>query len=294
MGLGCLLAVLAGLATSAAAALEKRESVLVGPSRQGFRLLAALVRRPWWVAATAGSVVAWAGEAAGLALAPVTVVAPLVRSGRALLVLVGIRWLGERYGGWELLGVGLALGGALGAGVSAGASGVDRAPQPVALLVLIGAAALAGSAALAASRTGPAYGAGAGLLHAATGVFTKEIGDAVARGGLASLLTASPVASLVGMIALSAVAEAYVQTAFQRSNAATVSSASAASAMTGLLLAGFVLYHESFPSGWGGVLLVASLGACLLGALLLGAHSGSGAAAPAPPAPPASPAAPGS
>ncbi len=74
------------------------------PGETGLRLLAALARRPLWLLAMALSAVAWVGEAASLALAPVPVVATLRNAGRGLLVVGGGRWLDEHFSRLELVG----------------------------------------------------------------------------------------------------------------------------------------------------------------------------------------------
>ena len=79
---GSLLALLSGMLNAAAAWLEKREGMRTATARSGLRLLAALARRPAWLAAMVLSALAWVGEAASLALAPVPIVATLRNAGR--------------------------------------------------------------------------------------------------------------------------------------------------------------------------------------------------------------------
>ncbi|MBO0893805.1 MAG: hypothetical protein J2O39_05470, partial [Acidimicrobiales bacterium] len=99
---GILLCLSAGLANALAAALEKREGMTVAGEIERFRLLAALVRRPWWLVAMGVSVAAWLAQAGGLALVPIAAAATLLGAGRALLVVLGIRWFDERFGRLEL------------------------------------------------------------------------------------------------------------------------------------------------------------------------------------------------
>src|SRR5579875_578327 len=102
--LGGAFALICGLANSAAAALEKREKMRIGTGSRGLALLAILVRRPWWLLAMALSLLAWGAEAASLGLVAVPVVTSLRSLGRGGLVVIGHRWLGERFERLELTG----------------------------------------------------------------------------------------------------------------------------------------------------------------------------------------------
>lgn len=265
---GILLCLFAGLANALAAALEKREAMAVSDDIQRFRLLAALARRPWWLVAMAVSVAAWVAQAGGLALVPIAAAATLLGAGRALLVLLGIRWLGERFGGWELAGVGLASAGAVAAAATAG-SHPTRVELSNWIQLAVGAAAVVVAVAVTRRARGVAYGAGAGVLFAATGIYTKEIGDRVASHGLAGIALAAATPSPWVMVALTVLAQSYLQTAFRQANAATVSATNAAVSMNGLIICGFALYHEPFPGGAGGVMLVVGILASAAGTSLL-------------------------
>jgi len=219
------------------------------------------------------SVVAWVAEAAALALAPIAVVAPIIRSGRALLVLIGVKALGERFERIDLLAIGLALSGTALAAIAGSTGGSTDRPLPALVLLILVGAAVVGSLILARPRTGVALGASAGLLHAASGVLTKEVGDAVVRHGAGGLARPTTLACLAGVVGLSALAQTGLQTAFQRANAATVASASSVVAMSGLLVAGFVVYKEALPGGWAAPALIVGLGMSLSGASLLLARS---------------------
>jgi drug/metabolite transporter (DMT)-like permease len=280
---GILLCLFAGLAIAVAAALEKREGMAVGGEVQRFRLLAALVRRPWWLVAMGVSVAAWLAQAGGLTLVPIAAAATLLAAGRALLVVLGIRWLGERFGGWELTGVGLATVGAVAAATTAGGHAA-RPELSNGVQLAVGAGALLVAVAVTRRSSGVALGAGAGVLFAATSVYTKEIGDRVAIHGLPGigLIVASP--SLWVMLGFTVLAQSYLQTAFRQVNAATVSATNTAVSMNGLIVCGFVLYHEAFPHGAAGVVLVLGILASAAGASLLAFTS----ASPPPSGPPPS------
>src|SRR5205807_3507559 len=109
-------AIATGIAYNAGAALQKREAVQVAVGTK--HLLASLVRRKVWVAATTLSLVAWVGQVAALALAPVALVVPLLSMGSAVLVVLGVRFLHERFRTSELAGVALVAAGAAAAGAA--------------------------------------------------------------------------------------------------------------------------------------------------------------------------------
>ncbi len=321
--LGSLLALLSGMLNAAAAALEKHQGMHTGTSHKGMRLLVALARRPLWLLAIGLSAVAWVCEAASLAAAPVPVVATLRNAGRGLLVLGGGRWLDERFTALEIVGVALASAGGAVTAIGSAASTVVRRPLSNMTELIVGACCCvaafgvaAGAARLAdgrrpgtdAGRIGPrrrnaagiATGAAVGLLFAATGVYTKEIGDRFALYGLGGLTPVLASASLWPMIVISVWAQSLVQQAFRRANAASVSAANAAVASLGLIAAGFLLYGENVPGGVSGVMLFAGMGISLAGTVLLltsrpvaaGAGPDGPAPPPATPSPPAATSAP--
>lgn len=271
---GSLLALFCGVANSAAAALEKRESVRADPAVAGLRLLVVLIRRIPWVIAMILSALAWLAEAAALALAPVPVVVTLRSSGRGLLVAGGSRWLDEQFSRTELAAVALATAGGIVTAIGATGSAVVRAPLglPDQAAVAVLAALLA--VAVSRWRGGVAHGAAVGVLFAATGVFTKEIGDRFATDGLGAIL---PLLASLGpwmMIAMSVWAQSLLQGAFRKANAATVAAANASVASLGLVLAGFFLYGEPFPRGWRASALVVGITVGVTGTVLLALASG--------------------
>jgi hypothetical protein len=80
-----------------------------------------------------------------------------------------------------------------------------------------------------------ALGVGAGVLFAATGGYTKEIGDRVAIHGLPGIGLAVASPSPWVMLAFTVLAQSYLQTAFRQVNAATVSATNTAVSMNGLI-----------------------------------------------------------
>lgn len=283
--LGSLLALVSGMLNAVAAALEKHQGMRTGHDRKGFRLLASLAHRPLWVLAMVISALAWVFEAASLASAPVPVTATLRNAGRGLLVVGGGRWLEETFTRLELTGVVLAsLGGALTA-VGAAGSTVVRRPLSNLTQVLVGlvcaaVALLISRASDWLSRTAgtggrrqrsAAVGTGAavGVLYAATGVFTKEIGDRFALFGAGGITAVATSASLWLMIAMAVWAQSLIQQAFRRANAASVSAANATVASLGLVAAGFVLYGERVPGGLDAIWLFGGMAVALAGTFLL-------------------------
>ncbi len=284
---GSLLALISGMFNATAAWLEKREGMRTATASRGLRLLAALARRPAWLVAMVISALAWVGEAAALALAPVPVVATLRNAGRGLLVVGGGRWLDERFSRPELVGVALATAGGIITAVGAAHSAVVRKPLSNGAELAVGATCMlaAGLVASFSSRwasapgehrrraAGVATGAAVGLLFAGTGVFTKEIGDRFALYGVGGLTAVLPSAGLWLMVLMSVWAQSLLQQAFRRANAASVSATNASVASLGLIAAGFVLYRQDLPAGAGAGLLIGGVVVSLAGtALLLGSR----------------------
>ena len=266
--LGSILAVVCGVSNSAAAVLEKLESVRA-TERSGLRLMGALVRRGWWLLAMALSVVGWVSEAFSLALAPVPVVTSLRGAGRGTLVLAGHRWLGERFGRLELIGVGLLVAGGAVVTVSAAGGSIPHQPLSNVTELALGAGAAVLAAVLSLSKRGLVAGAAVGVMFVATGVYTKEIGDRFAALGLAAVpaLAATPGPWL--MIALSVWSIGKMQGAFRQANAASVSAANTTVSSNGLIVAVAALYHEPYPGGLMLVVMVVGLIVTAAGAVAL-------------------------
>jgi drug/metabolite transporter (DMT)-like permease len=280
---GSLLALVSGMFNAGAAWLEKREGMRTAAGRRGLRLLAALARRPAWLVAMVLSALAWVGEAASLALAPVPVVATLRNAGRGLLVVGGGRWLEERFSPIEVAGVALASAGGAITAIGAAHSAIVRKPLSNWTELAVGASCMLAAGLVAAlsarlattpgerrrKAAGVATGVAVGLLFAGTGVFTKEIGDRFAIYGVGGLTAVLPSAGLWLMVVMSVWAQSLLQQAFRHANAASVSAANASVASLGLIGAGFVLYREHLPGGAGAVLLVGGVVVCIAGTVLL-------------------------
>src|SRR5436305_8055353 len=84
-------------------ALDAREV----PKEHGLhpQLLARLIRRPRWLAATALAFTGWPFHLLALSLAPLSLVQPTLALGLVLLLFLGHRVLGERVGRAEIAAV---------------------------------------------------------------------------------------------------------------------------------------------------------------------------------------------
>ena len=304
LAIASLLALISGVLNAGAAALEKREGMRTATASRGFRLLAALARRPPWLLAMALSALAWVGEAGSLALAPIPVLATLRNAGRGLLVVGGGRWLEEHFSRLELLGVALASAGGAITAVGATHTEVVRTPLSNLAELAVGAACALAAATVAAIASwlagnrgagnaaappstprdtraaGVALGGAVGLLFAGTGVFTKEIGDRFAIYGPGGLAAVAASASPWLMVAMAIWSQTLLQQAFRWANAASVTAVSASAASLGLIGAGFALYRETLPRGLEAVALVGGMLVSLGGTALLLASRPASAALP--------------
>jgi len=124
-------------------ALEARRA----PTDRALRpsLITHLVSRPVWLGATAISLVGWPLQIAALSQAPLTLVQPTLALGLLLLLVLGVRLLGESVGTREVIAVILIIGSvAVFAWAAPRSVGdVERGPGLVAALGILIAAALA-------------------------------------------------------------------------------------------------------------------------------------------------------
>jgi len=270
--LGVSLALVAGIGHNATAALEKREAVRVGVGLSIVRLLPALARRRWWLVAQSVGLLAWAVQVVAMSVAPLAVVSPLTAAGGALLVVLGIHWLGERFSAGEIMSIALV---AVGAAVAAAADGgtVSRLALSAWSQTGIGILALSVALLAASRRSGIGYGTAAGILYAATAIYSKEVGDRFVVHGWAAarLLALGP--TPWALLLLATTATAFMQAGFQRANAASVAAAASATGTLGPVTAGFLLYHEAFPEGVSGVVLAIGIAATVFGASFLAART---------------------
>jgi drug/metabolite transporter (DMT)-like permease len=111
LALGFALAVAAACCYETGYALQALEARRAPPER-ALRpsLIAHLVGRPVWVGATALSLLGWPLQIAALTQAPLTLVQPTLALGLLLLLVLGVRILGERVGAREVSAVILIIG----------------------------------------------------------------------------------------------------------------------------------------------------------------------------------------
>jgi len=181
--LGALAACAASSMYNLGVALQAIEAREVPPDR-GLRptLVARLARRPRWLAGTALGVLGWPLQAAALLLAPLTVVQPALAFGLTLLLVLGVRTLGEHVGKRDVAAV-LAIVAGVG-GLAAVAPDVSSHHTGGWTLagVLIGLAAFALAPYVARGgplRTAPAAAVAAGAAFAWSGLSTKFVADAL-------------------------------------------------------------------------------------------------------------------
>jgi len=265
--LGAGIAVVTGIAYNAAAALQKHETLQVPRATAG--ILVSLIKRKVWVAATLLSVVAWVGQVAALALAPIALVVPLLSIGSAVLVVLGVTYLHERFRRIELAGVALIAIGAAAAGAVETGSTASRIHLSVAAQILIAGLALVAAAMATRSSSGLALGTASGFGFAAVALFSKEVGDRIADGGLGAVphLLAGPAPWLLAAVAIPALT--LLQAGFQRANAASVMAAVTVPEAIGPVLGGFAFYHERYPHGAGAFILPVGLVFAVTGSVLL-------------------------
>jgi len=270
VALGALVALATGIAYNLGAALQKREAVDVPVGTKG--LLRALAKRKVWLAATTLSSVAWVGQVAALALAPVALVVPLLAAGSAVLVVLGVRFLHEKFRAPELVGVGLVTIGAAAAGASEAGSIASHVPLRWGVQVVIALVAAVCALAVLRWRSGVAFGAASGFAFAAVAIYSKEIGDGFARKGFGAVphLLTGPAPYL--LLAASLAGLSLLQAGFQRGNAASVMASLSVPESIGPLIAGFWLYHERYPHGISAGVLPAGLACAIAGSFLLARH----------------------
>jgi drug/metabolite transporter (DMT)-like permease len=184
-------------------ALEARAA----PQEQALRasFLLRLAARPRWLAGTALTLVGAVLQLTALALAPVTVVQPVLALGLVLLLVLAREVLGERIGALELAGAGAVIAGVVVVGVQAPHRST-HVTSVLTLVVLAAALALIALLPFALRSRAPlrlaALGAAAGDALAAVALKLAADGLAGGRLGLAALAIAG--AAVAGGLALTA------------------------------------------------------------------------------------------
>jgi drug/metabolite transporter (DMT)-like permease len=186
LGLGVFVAITAAVANAFAIVLQAGEDRRTPPSQSGrLSLLIGLAHRPRWLAGTGLMVVAWPLQILALALAPITVVQPLLSTAQLVLLGVARVKLRERVGILEGVGA-LAIVAGVALVVWAAPRHTVRDPgalRVVAPLLVVGVAALC---AYGLGRLRPraklALVIGAGLAYAWVDFANKLLADDISSG----------------------------------------------------------------------------------------------------------------
>jgi len=212
LALGVLAALAASALYAVAVALQALEARAVPVEHsQRFSLLRKLARRPRWLGGTAIGLAGWACQALAVALAPVTLVQPLLATTLAFLLLAGRRFLGEGVGRRELAAVAAIVAATPALAWAAPAHELRHVQGATLAASTSGLAAAAAAAWLVsrATRSGWLMAVGAGLAYGLDGLATKLFTDdvrtgawAVAVGWLAVMGAAAGVGTTSEMSAL--------------------------------------------------------------------------------------------
>jgi hypothetical protein len=205
LALGLAAACGASILFDAAVALQALEARAVSSSySMRPTLLARLLERPRWLAATGLAILGFPFQVLALSLAPLSVVQPALAVGLLLLLALGVRVLGETVGARELLATLAIIAGVAGASLVAPDQSSEHAGALGLALVLVPLGAL--SAAPFALRRCPPWSMvlGAGCAYAWTSLGAKVLADQLAAGALLvalAWLSAIGIAALLGLLA---------------------------------------------------------------------------------------------
>jgi drug/metabolite transporter (DMT)-like permease len=184
-------------------AIEARRA----PAARALRpsLMTHLVRRPLWVGATALSLLGWPLQIVALAHAPLTLVQPTLALGLLLLLVLGVRILGESVGSREIFAVLLII-----ASVGVFAWAAPREPGEVersaglvvALAILAGVTALPYLIGLVARRDFPMMllVASAGAADGMAAFVAKIVAQDASEGALAAVVAWAALVAVVVIV----------------------------------------------------------------------------------------------
>jgi drug/metabolite transporter (DMT)-like permease len=214
---GIVLGATAACCFDGAVALQALEARALADSSVGAGLIRRLLRRPRFLAATGLAVAGWPLQIAALGLAPLTVVQPSLALGLVLLLVLGIRLLGEPARPRDLAAVAaIAAGLALLAWAAPENAHVHAGPAGLAA-VIGGLGAIAALPWIAGGRLpGAMLVLAAGCGYAASGLTTKLLADALGGGAAEALGWAAITAAVAGVALIDEMA------ALQRVGAARV------------------------------------------------------------------------
>lgn len=221
IGVGIALAMAAAVANTLATVLEAREDRR-SPTIQGGRasLLLSLAHRPRWLAGTGLMIVAWPLQVLALALAPITVVQPILSTSQLLLLAVARVTLRERVGPVETCAA-LGILGGIAAVVWAAPRHTTHHQDAARLAAPLIAVGLGAILAYALGRVRPgrsvSFVIGAGLAYAWVDFVNKLLADDLSNG-----LWLLAIVWVLATVSVGGLAFLEETTAFQRRPAVTV------------------------------------------------------------------------
>ncbi len=262
---GIALATLSATAYNTGLVLEKRALDRLPPIdvRRALSLARTVLSAPEWLAGFALMLCGLGIQVVVLTIEPVTVVAPVLACGVAVVLVLSRVMLRERLGAGELgciamLAVALILLG-LSTGGPASAVGHDVSGAPMAATVVLSCALglLVAVSALRAEDSKPqapvlgvSYGIGSGLLYGVAALAIKALSgtltDHRGLGGTAIAVATSPYLYLVACCSLAGLG--VFQTALQRCRASIMAPVSNIAGSLYFIVVGTWLFHEHLPS----------------------------------------------
>jgi drug/metabolite transporter (DMT)-like permease len=233
-------------------------------------LLGQLVRRRRWLAAIALAIAGWVLQVAALGLAPLTLVQPTLALGLLLLLVLGVRVLGEHVGRREVVAVSAIVLGVTGIAL-ASPERVEAVPGGLELALVGGGLGLLTIAPFVlrerGGRRGAALVASAGAADAWAAFAAKLISDELSAGRTLAAAAWAVSAGLAVLLGLTS-----EMTALQRLPATRVAPVVLVMQIViPVLLAPLVIGEDWGSTPLGGGLLAASLATVAAGAALLGA-----------------------
>lgn len=263
--LGLVLALISAIVTNSAYSLEHDAAAVLPPlsPRRPLRSASLLLRDRRWLLAFVAESGGWLIYVAALRLAPLALVQAVVASGVAVLAFASAHGHPSALASRERYAVALALAGLIMLALSL----ISIEPSdhhPAALTIAVWLAACAGGAALLVVI--PGHFARAASLGFATGLLFAD-------GDISAKLVGYGGAWLVAVIPLIigyALGTSVLQSAYQHGDALTAAGTATMVTNAVPILAGFVVFGESLPSGYRAVLQVAAFAALVASAVLLG------------------------
>lgn len=261
---GLVLAFISALVTNTAYSLEHDAAASMPPlsPRRPLRSARSLIRNRRWMLAFAAESAGWLIYVAALRLAPLALVQAVVASGVAVLAFGTARGHPSRLVQRERYAVVLALAGLILLALSlTGAETSDHHPAvPAIALWLAGCAALASLLIVRPGRFARAasLGMATGLLFADGDISAKLVG----YGGWWLI-------AILSLIAAYAVGTSVLQSAYQAGDALTAAGTATMVMNVVPIVAGFVIFGETLPSGYRAVLQIAAFAVLVLSAVLL-------------------------